>query len=299
MTTPTSSRSTPGNPFPALAAALLAGLVLAVPAGAQVCGDVTGDDEISVSDAQRVLKASVGQPVELVCTDSCAELEPRIAALEALLANVTVVGDNLVLTGMNFQVVSGSGDTDGTVNGTGNIILGYNEDGDNDDRDGSHNLILGMDHGYSSYGGIVAGNDNEITAPWASVLGGSTNLSSGNSAVVVGGRDNVASGKVGAVVGGIDNSSKGEGAVIVGGEQNDSDQTTTVVVGGESNRANGRSCVIVSGAQNLCTGRSSSVAGGSLNLCSSNGSVIGGGSSRTLGGASPNGWLAASLGPLY
>lgn len=238
----------------AVLAAFLSCLVLVSTARAQVCGDVNGDDEVSISDAQAVLKVSVGQDVNLICED-CSALEARVAALEALLANLSIAGDNLVLTGMNFQVVSGSGDTDGDVNGTGNIIIGYDEKDDNqDENSGSHNLVVGRNHSYESYGGIVAGEDNVISRQSASVLGG------------------------------VRNSADGAGAVVVGGQLNRADGLTSVVVAGETNRT---------------TGRSSSIDGGASNLCSSTASVIGGGSNRTLGGVSPSGWLAASLGPLY
>jgi hypothetical protein len=262
VTTPTTTLTTTPRAFRTLRADLLAAplaailtcLVLVPAAGAQVCGDVNADEQVSASDAQLVLKAAVGQDVNLVCQD-CSALEARVAALESLLANLSIDGDNLVLTGMNFQVVSGSGETDGDVNGTGNIIIGYDEKDDNqDEKSGSHNLVIGRDHSYESYGGIVAGEDNVISRQSASVLGGSRN------------------------------SADGAGAVVVGGQLNRADGLTSVVVAGETNRT---------------TGRSSSVGGGSSNLCSSVNSVIGGGSNRTLGGVSPGGWMAATLGPLY
>jgi len=235
-------------------AAGLACLAMVPAAQAQVCGDVNADEQVSASDAQLVLKKAVGQNVDLMCED-CTALEARVAALENLLAALSIDGDNLVLTGMNFQVVSGSGDTDGDVNGTGNIIIGYDEKDDNqDETSGSHNLVVGRDHSYESYGGIVAGEDNVISRQAASVLGGSRN------------------------------SADGAGAVVVGGQLNRADGLTSVVVAGELNRT---------------TGRSSTVDGGESNLCSSINSVIGGGSNRNLGGVSPAGWMASSLGPLY
>lgn len=273
MTTPATSPSsqttkTSTTTAAALAAFCLAGLLLAPAAGAQVCGDVTNDNKVTVSDAQSVLRFSVGQEVDLICQDQCAALEPRIAALEALLAHVTIDGDNLVLTGMNFQVLSGSGDTDGDTNGTGNVIIGYNESNSSqDDKDGSHNLIIGMDHSYSSFGGIVAGQDNTISAESSSVLGGAGNEASG------------------------------DGSVVVAGQNNESRNITSAVLGGENNLANGRSCAISSGTLNLCTNLASAINGGSQNFCSGAGSVIGGGSNRTLG--SNLGWLAGSLGPVF
>lgn len=257
-------------------APVLAALLTVSPAGAQaVCGDVTDDQEITTTDALRVLRAAVGQPVDLNCGDQCtdlelevADLQARMAALEDLLENLSVDGDNLVLTGMNLQVVSGSGDTDGDVNGTGNVIIGYDEADDNqDEKSGSHNLVVGRNHSYESYGGIVAGEDNILTGDAASVLGGERNRADGDLAVVVGGR------------------------------LNEVDGESSVVVAGENNRTTGRSCVVTSGAQNLCSGLVSAVEGGSSNFCSGQGSVIGGGSNRTLG--SNLGWLAGSLGPVF
>lgn len=247
--------------------ALALGLVLLGPASsafAQVCGDVNADDQVTASDAQRVLKAAVGQAVELICTDQCAVLEGRVAALEALLAHVTVVGDNLVLSGQNFQVISGSGKTDGTINGTGNIIIGYNESNSGQDKKtGSHNLVIGRYHSYPTYGGIIAGEDNEITGVVASVLGGANN------------------------------STDGDGAVVVGGQNNQADGETSVVVAGESNRITARSCSIASGLNNLCSGIAGAISGGGNNFCSGNSAVLSGGTSRIL---NTNGaWLAGSL----
>lgn len=261
-----------GLPRRAASAALLAfaafGFLLPPPAEAQVCGDVNADQQVTVADAYRVLKAAVGQDVALVCTDQCAALEQRVAALELLLSHLSVDGDNLVLTGQNLQVVSGAGATDATPNGTGNLVLGYNEtNSTKDKRSGSHNLVVGRHHSYSSYGAIVAGEDNESTARLASVLGGSRNKATGPGAVVVSG---------------LDNEARSEAASVLAGERN---------------LAAGRSCAVGGGAQNTCSGTVSVVGGGSSNTCSGTASVLGGGSSRTLG--SNYGWMAGSLGPVY
>lgn len=252
----------------ALVGACLFGLLAASTASAQVCGDVNDDDKVTSSDSLMVLRAAVGQDVNLICNDQCAALEERVAMLEALLANVTIVGDNLRLTGMNLQVVSGSGSTSGSVNGTGNVIVGYNEsNSNNDERTGSHTLVVGRYHSYSSYGGIVAGEDN------------------------------IVSGEVAAVLGGAQNEADGDGAVVVGGYKNRASGETSAVLSGETNRAGGRSCAVTSGVNNLCTGLAATVTGGTNNFCSGNGSVIGGGGSRSLG--SNTGWLAGSLGPVF
>ena len=103
----------------------------------------------------------------------------------------------------NLHVLSGSGTTAGTVNGLGNVIIGYNEKrGSGDDRSGSHMLVVGKQHNFSSYGGIVVGHHNETSAPFACVSGGTEGIASGRYASVSGGYLNAASGKYASVSGG-------------------------------------------------------------------------------------------------
>lgn len=238
-----------GNWKLVLAAACLCGSLAPVPAvlAAQQCGDVTNDGKLVASDALAVLRAAVGQDVELICEADCQELLPRVEAIEALLANLHVEGDNLVLTGMNFQVVSGSGATDGDVNGTGNIIIGYNEAGNNDQRTGSHNLVIGLSQSYSSFAGLVAGGNNEIVAQGASVLGGVSHRASGDYSTVCGGFRNEARGETASVAGGEDNLADGRSSVVSGGQENYAGTQSAAVSGGAGNRANGLAATLGGG----------------------------------------------------
>src|SRR5262245_41053418 len=54
------------------------------------------------------------------------------------------------LSGANFQTVNGTGSTD-TINGLGNLIVGYNELGNphGDNRTGSHNIVGGRKNTFS------------------------------------------------------------------------------------------------------------------------------------------------------
>ena len=108
--------------------------------------------------------------------------------------------NTVLISGANLQVVSGSGETAEAVNGTGNIIIGYDEDSGND-KSGSHNLVVGSGHTYSSYGGIVVGYNNSITGYYSSVSGGESNTASGWSSSVSGGGSNTASGGASSVLG--------------------------------------------------------------------------------------------------
>ncbi len=59
---------------------------------------------------------------------------------------------------VNVQVVNGLDDTE-TINGAGNLIVGYNEFGNDngDDRTGSHNMVGGSQSSYISFCGLVVG----------------------------------------------------------------------------------------------------------------------------------------------
>jgi hypothetical protein len=105
-------------------------------------------------------------------------LEQRVAAIEAKLKCVSVEGSNgteLIVTGCNVHIRNGSNFTyakdgiPGVKEGTGNLIIGYNAPVSGQDRTGSHNLVIGDYHTYSSTGGLVAGVQNAITGQSASV----------------------------------------------------------------------------------------------------------------------------------
>ena len=101
------------------------------------------------------------------------DLNNRVAELEAKLAHVSVSGDDITISGANLYVNSGSGATDGPVNGLGNVIIGYNElRGTGDDRTGSHNLVVGSKNNFSSYGGIVGGLQGFLTTPYSARIVG-------------------------------------------------------------------------------------------------------------------------------
>jgi hypothetical protein len=147
-------------------------------------------------------------------------LEERVAALEAKLEPLTRQGDDLYITRANLHLVNGLGSTD-TVNGLGNLIIGYNEprDDKSNARSGSHNLVVGKRNNYTSYGGVVFGLFNHPTGPYATVCGGSGNKPFGFAATVSGGRENIATGPYSAIGGGYGNQATGEYATVSGGKQ--------------------------------------------------------------------------------
>jgi hypothetical protein len=190
-----------------------------------------------------------------------AETAARVAAVNGLAASVSAIETNSVLaldgkltltgataqfTGVNVQVVDGSGATDGVVNGLGNLIVGYNETrGTGDDRTGSHNLVVGKENNYSSYGGIVGGRGNTISAVYASVSGGRNNAAIGSYASVSGGDFNNASGLRSSVSGGALNTASGADSSVSGGAGNTASGLRSSVSGGISNAAEGDRSLIL------------------------------------------------------
>ena len=138
---------------------------------------------------------------------------------------IGVIGPNIVFSGANIHIVSGSGATDDNLSkgesltGLGNLIIGYDEDPAGPalrfggtplapgDRGGSHNLVIGRGHTFTkaAFGGLVVGEVNKISNSEASILGGGNNTASGVAASVLGGLGNTASGGAASVLGGIDN----------------------------------------------------------------------------------------------
>ncbi len=109
-----------------------------------------------------------------------------------------LMGPHIIFEGANIHVRSGSGLTDdnGALTNKGNLIIGYNEFLNDSPigRGGSHNLIVGPFHSYSSHGGFVAGFRNAISNRNSSVSGGIDNTASGSSSSVSGGAGRIASG---------------------------------------------------------------------------------------------------------
>lgn len=142
-----------------------------------------------------------------------AKLEEKIAIQEAevsrlvkLLEDISRSGPDLVFKGINVQIVNGTGSTDGKVNGRGNLIIGYNETRGQDGQDvrvGSHNIVVGNKHNYSSFGGLMVGAFHTVSAPYSSVSGGYGNTAEGSYSTVSGGQLNKASGKYATVTGGM------------------------------------------------------------------------------------------------
>jgi hypothetical protein len=254
-----------------------------------------------------------------------AELVNRVRDLEASLATarqlngiLSIVNVNDVrtvrLTGVNFQVVNGLNRTE-TVNGAGNILVGYDEphtfastkplcsaaraltgallDTEADclaagevfgtqHKSGSHNLVLGTQNGYSSFAGIVAGRLNYSNEMYASVLGGVDNRASGRFSAIVTAQGSATRGNSAAILGGIGNQANGSHAAVAGGVGNVANGAQSLVVGGERNEAPGEKAVVLGGFRNVVSGRQATLAGGRVNTVSGTAASLLGGANRAV-----------------
>jgi hypothetical protein len=229
---------------------------------------------------------------------------------------IGVIGPNIIFSGANIHIVSGSGSTydngnciGGNCIRLGNLIIGYDEDPASlgrsplnaGDRGGSHNLVIGRGHRFTdaASGGLLAGELNTINKLAASVSGGVENVASGNFASVSGGEGNTASegngniaGAIAASVsGGINNTAFGDGSSISGGENNTASGGGASVSGGLNNTATGKfnpadgtfvQAPSVSGGQNnTASGAGANVTGGTQNTAAGFGTVVIGGHNVT------------------
>jgi hypothetical protein len=169
--------------------AFVSGRVLATHAGSgsvHACVNLyTGQTRIMLPGRPPACTTSetlVEWPSSASTTDLMA-LEARVLALEEQVPDcLSESGTTALFSGCDIQIVNGMGSTP-SANGTGNLIVGYNEDISGFPRGGSHNIVVGSDHGYGSYGGL----STNALGDYSSVNGGSGNVASGLSATVGGG----------------------------------------------------------------------------------------------------------------
>lgn len=204
---------------------------------------------------------------------------------------IGVIGPNIVFSGANIHIISGSGATNdnGNPTGLGNLIIGYDEDpinsltGDSSpglptimqssgfpsrlspgDRGGSHNLVIGGGNRFTqaAFGGFVAGERNTINSFGASVGGGFFNTASGLFASVSGGIRNGATGLFASVSAGGLNNASGTDASVSGGFENFASGDVASLSGGVHNTASGLFASVSGGLNNVAGGFATVVIGG-------------------------------------
>ncbi|MBL9135412.1 MAG: hypothetical protein JNK85_06070 [Verrucomicrobiales bacterium] len=147
---------------------------------------------ITLQSSRRYADTKAEATVKSANAYTISKLEP----VADKLVHLGRVGNDLYITGANVHIRNGQTWTWGNDNGLGNLIIGYNEisKGIPMPRTGSHNLVIGAYHSYTSSASLVAGFQNTTSASFSAVLGGSQNEASGHSSSILGGYDNVAAG---------------------------------------------------------------------------------------------------------
>jgi hypothetical protein len=277
-----------------------------------------GNTFVRLIDPSREQSCRAGEkgPIAWVDYATFKALEDRVAALESSLAplaqHVTVnqdpvnglPGPNVVFTGANVWIQSGSGATDDNaggdpllLSGLGNLIVGYNASRnprEPDLRSGSHNLIVGDQNDFTSWGGVVFGSRNSVKGEYAVVSGGGGNEARASRSSVTGGGGNVVAGRSASITGGAGNWVSGDNASVSGGQGNYATGTGSSVSGGRYNQASGTQASVCGGLFNYATANYSSVSGGNHNRAEANSSSVSGGFQITQ--ATMNGWSAGSAG---
>jgi hypothetical protein len=229
---------------------------------------------------------------------------------------IGVIGPNIIFSGANIHIVSGSGATNDNFffTGLGNLIIGYDEDPGTaesagtgvapidplpplapGDRGGSHNLVIGRWNRFpnggagpgqqgagGTFGGFVAGEANTIFGAGNSVSGGGANTAEGIDASVSGGRFSTASSPYASVSGGQGNTATistghfGFGASVSGGSGNTASGTDASVCGGEGNTAFDNDSTVTGGTGNT--------AGSEFIFQGGMGATVNGGTGNTAAG---------------
>jgi hypothetical protein len=210
-------------------------------------GDVNGSGGIDIADTVYLLSYLFANGKEPVAFADGGGLTPE---QEEILSHFSIVRlpdgkgsttKTIRLTGVNLQIVNGTDNTE-VQNGVGNLIVGYNElrawpfDTEND-RTGSHNVVLGTMNNYQNIGGLIVGVWNTISGKWSTVTAGSYNIASGLNSSISGGSLNGATGEVSSVAGGKGGSASGFESFVGGGQGNSANGQYSVVCGGHDTTA--------------------------------------------------------------
>ncbi len=198
-----------------------------------------------------------------------------------------LAGPNIIISGANVHIESGSGNTSDST-GLGNLVIGYDEDSlapstIDPNRTGSHNLVVGEDHQFTASGGAVFGFGNFVSSNEASITGGSCNAAGATAfPPSLAGPCFSATFGIDSVSGGEENTSNGGGSSVSGGLQNTASGQDSSVSGGNSNSASGIQASVSGGFSNTASKDNASVSGGESNTASGDESSILGGNGVTV-----------------
>jgi hypothetical protein len=281
----------------ATAPALVAGVFGLLAAGASA----------SVTPGWECVPTTAGQAVVSGGTASTPSCGPGTTAVLAPTYVSAGVGGKptAVFSAVNVQIVSGSGSTSGTVNGEGNLVVGYAENANNYPQSGSNDLIVGANNGWSRYGEIVGGQFDRALGAFATVFG-YHDLASGAQSLAAG-DGNTAKGAQTSVTGGQHNTASGPQSSVTGGEYNLASDPFAQVVGGCNNTAGAAPALtpncgtsgyeaVSGGSDNRAQGLEAAVSAGFLNQANGDATAVSGGDHNTAGGSSSGSFASVTGG---
>ncbi len=212
--------------------------------------NVALDDLVSRVDGHDVVVAAIDGRVSTLEALAATPVEQELLTDLSAYLDVDTSSSTLLVTGANVQIVNGVGTTDST-NRRGNLILGYNEDASGYEgsgmREGSHSLVMGMNHAYTGYANLVQGDSSSVTGNYGAVIGGRGLDVYGEGGVVVGGTSNRSDGRGSVVVGGAANAATGDYSTVIGGGANSARDDYSLVLGGYLTGSAGGTSVVVGG----------------------------------------------------
>jgi len=264
---------------------------------------------------------SANLTISLLQTDINDIENNTVLELDGLLKLSVIDGhDTAEFTDVNIQLNNGTNTTDGTVNGLGNFIIGYNEvlpfapmfcsdpqytdsascisnlnQWDNNVHTGSHNLIVGRGQSYTKYSSLVSGLVNVANYQYTALIGGTKNIASGVFSTITGGIENIASGQRSSISGGKNNIASGIDTSILGGHNNVAFGTSSSISGGTGNLTFGIASNISGGEDNNTIAAHSHIGGGRKNetpVATQWSSISGGNSRKTQ---DQDDWVGGSI----
>jgi hypothetical protein len=212
-----------------------------------------------VTEKQKVVYVPVALPKEAAEQQKLLSILPHVKYEEKGVGGKPTIQ----FSGVNVQLVNGEGKT-ASINGEGNLVIGYDENLASHSQTGSHDLVLGEEQTFTSYGGILGGLENVLTGPFASVTGGCCSTASGAYSSVSGGDGNSASFNFASVSGGTSNKATGFAASVSGGKEGVASNSSASVSDGKGNLASGTNAWVGGGLANTASGTSSAIFGGKL-----------------------------------
>lgn len=212
------------------------------------------------------------------------DVQPPYTNIDHLASYMSIDTSNNAITfsGANIHIESGSGSTDDneSLTNLGNLIIGYDENNGANSKSGSHNLVIGDNHSYTSHSGFVSGLENTISGPYAAILGGFANTASAEGAMISGGSNNTASGSYASISGGDVGTASGEYSSICGGYTGTASGSYAVIGGGDTNTASGEYSSVTAGTSNTVSAQGAVISGGRLNEVDASYGVISAGASN-------------------